>query len=240
MKIKNEDLNKIILFLIGFMVFISCSKNIVSQSKYKQIDAGVFVLNTPSNYKLIKDQGIDSYVGRVTNGNIEFTFDYGWYSNSKPRTYYDYVDKYLLRIHQDELKETCGITDSIMENVSKDFMILDAKRNPNYPSKSNKEISTTIKVGTGNCTIYLLPINPDISFNYEQYNFEEQINGELRSKLFYPKRDYNDAGIFIENLEEKRENRFNYNKLSFRTNNFNESNSEEIIGILKSIKIKHD
>ena len=242
MKIKKKLIKNITMLLFGFMVVfnICCSQKSISKSEYQQIDAGAFVVTVPSNYKLIKERGIDSYVGRVSNGIIEFEFDYGWYSNSEPQTYYEYVEKYLLRVHKEELKEICSITDSIMENLYKNLNVLDARLISNYSKASKNKISTTIQLGTGNCTIKLDPINPDLYTNYEQFNFDEYIKDDFRYKLFYPKKDVNEAGVFIQNLAEKRKDRFNYTKISFNTNNFNELNSKEIMDILKSVRIKKD
>ena len=78
--------------------------------------------------------------------------------------------------------------------------MLDAKRSTNYPYKSIKEISTTIKLGTNECTTNLHAVGLDLSQNYEQHQFEKQINVKCIIKLSYLKRDKNDAGFCIGNL----------------------------------------
>lgn len=40
-----------------------------------------FSIETPVTFRFLKYNGIDSYVGRITNGIDNLTFDYGWYSN---------------------------------------------------------------------------------------------------------------------------------------------------------------
>jgi hypothetical protein len=55
---------------------------------WHKIDLPTFSVNTPTDYKLVKQQGIDSYVGLITNGSDTLSFDYGWYSNDlKDRKY---------------------------------------------------------------------------------------------------------------------------------------------------------
>tara|TARA_A100000171_G_C2123827_1_gene142329 strand:+ start:930 stop:1739 length:810 start_codon:yes stop_codon:yes gene_type:complete len=50
-------------------------------NRWHKIDLGAFSIETPSEFKYIKEQGIDSYVGLITNKIDTFYFDYGWYSN---------------------------------------------------------------------------------------------------------------------------------------------------------------
>ena len=45
------------------------------------IDLSYFKITTPIEYKYHSLQGIDSYVGLITDGHDSITFDYGWYSN---------------------------------------------------------------------------------------------------------------------------------------------------------------
>lgn len=49
---------------------------------WHKIDLGTFSIETPSEFKYIKEQGIDSYVGLITNKIDTLYFDYGWYSNA--------------------------------------------------------------------------------------------------------------------------------------------------------------
>ncbi len=48
------------------------------------VSFGAFSLRVPSNWTIIKAQGVDSFVGGLTNGTDTLQFDYGIYS-FKPR-----------------------------------------------------------------------------------------------------------------------------------------------------------
>lgn len=48
--------------------------------EYHTLDFGVFQLTTPGDWESFKENGIDSYVGGLTNGADTLWFDYGWYS----------------------------------------------------------------------------------------------------------------------------------------------------------------
>ena len=233
----NELKNILILILLATL-FIGCNNKAIQPLQNIVIDAGPFIVTTPSDFKLVKESGIDSYVGKITNGKVEFGFDYGWYSNRGPLTYYDYADKYLFKLHKDEIVSTCKISDSIYQIVKSNPIILDAKRNPNFPEETDKEISITISVGTGTCTIYTFNLINDISQNYETYEISETINNDIRRKEYSTKSGKDKkAGVYIENLAEKRDEKYGHNKLSFTTNDFKENNSNLILEILKSVKL---
>lgn len=64
----------IILLLVSTL---SCEKVLLIP---KEIDFEKFSLTVPNNWDPFQVQGIDSYVGGITNGRDSLTFDYGWYS----------------------------------------------------------------------------------------------------------------------------------------------------------------
>ncbi|GAB3492553.1 hypothetical protein GCM10027341_06810 [Spirosoma knui] len=65
------------LLLIG-LGLSGCRDN--SPDLVKTIDLRSFRLQTPADWEEIPGAGIDSQVGRLTNGRDELTYDYGWYS----------------------------------------------------------------------------------------------------------------------------------------------------------------
>lgn len=77
--------------MIVSQLLISCT----GQDRPKTIDFGSFTIHAPAGWKKIVFQGIDSYVGGLTNGRDTLIFDYGWYS-------YDFgcedVDTHLFKI----------------------------------------------------------------------------------------------------------------------------------------------
>jgi hypothetical protein len=50
-------------------------------NKWHRIDLRKFTVNTPTDFKFYQQQGIDSYVGIITNETDSIEFDFGWYSN---------------------------------------------------------------------------------------------------------------------------------------------------------------
>ena len=71
---------KITVRLLFFLI-IGCIDS-KSKSEKHVLDFGSFTIETPYGWTKIKEQGIDSYVGRIAIDNIDtLHFDLGWYSN---------------------------------------------------------------------------------------------------------------------------------------------------------------
>lgn len=59
--------------------FISCNK--LEYSNLKTINIYDYKLEVPSQFQLIEEQGIDSYVGKLSGEGIEIQFDFGMYTS---------------------------------------------------------------------------------------------------------------------------------------------------------------
>ena len=53
----------------------------------------MYQFDFPLDFDLIKEQGIDSYVGKIEGDCLTFGFDYGYYSNSFEESPQEYLDK---------------------------------------------------------------------------------------------------------------------------------------------------
>ena len=66
-------------FLAFLFLFVAC-KTKTDNNKMQTLDFGSFKLKAPKDWRIFKEQGIDSYVGGLTNGKDSLWFDLGWYS----------------------------------------------------------------------------------------------------------------------------------------------------------------
>ena len=66
------------LIFIFTIVLISCNQK--KNEGWKTLDFRVFKLEVPGDWRIVKLQGTDSYVGGLTNGTDSLYFDYGSYS----------------------------------------------------------------------------------------------------------------------------------------------------------------
>jgi hypothetical protein len=64
-------------FILFLFLFTSCTSK---KSNIQTLDFGLFKIKTPIGWKSFKKQGIDSYVGGLSNGKDSLYFDLGWYS----------------------------------------------------------------------------------------------------------------------------------------------------------------
>jgi hypothetical protein len=65
------------LILIFVILISSCT---TETTGWRTLDFGAFKIKSPQGWTKFKEQGIDSYVGGLTNGRDSLWFDYGWYS----------------------------------------------------------------------------------------------------------------------------------------------------------------
>ncbi|UKM66160.2 cytochrome c [Flavobacteriaceae bacterium GSB9] len=68
-----------IILLLSISIYFLFSSN-SQKSNNDDFNFGAFHIKIPEHWKKIEFDGIDSYVGGITNGNDSLTFDYGWYS----------------------------------------------------------------------------------------------------------------------------------------------------------------
>ncbi|MEI6949609.1 cytochrome c [Paraflavisolibacter sp. H34] len=64
------------LSLIIVVLIFSCTEKI---NEWKTLDCGYFKLRAPQEWSIVEKEGIDSYIGGLTNGHDSLWFDYGWY-----------------------------------------------------------------------------------------------------------------------------------------------------------------
>lgn len=119
----------LILFPISFL--ISCSGNDESfSSTNKIIEIRNYTIEVPDNFKLIEEQGYDSYVGKIQGSGIIISFDYGIYTrkeeNISDEDYevredeFDGYSKQLLIANNPEINNTSvhiALIDQNAENI---------------------------------------------------------------------------------------------------------------------------
>ncbi len=64
------------LITIIVILTVSCKTKTV---EWQTLDFRVFKLQAPKDWREFKEQGIDAYVGGLTNGKDSLWFYYGWY-----------------------------------------------------------------------------------------------------------------------------------------------------------------
>mgnify|MGYP001557377861 CR=1 FL=1 len=68
----------ILLIVFGLSCFDKTAKNVIV--------IGTYSFEFPNDFKLIKEKGQDSYVGKIKVESKTFAFDYGYYFNPLVQT----------------------------------------------------------------------------------------------------------------------------------------------------------
>jgi hypothetical protein len=86
-------MKRTVTYILIFLALVSCEDESKSEHNATKIEIGVFTFQFPQGFKLYTEKGIDSFVGKITNGKIDFQFDYSNYSNSLDKTISEYLEQ---------------------------------------------------------------------------------------------------------------------------------------------------
>ena len=233
--------NQIVILIL--LSQVGCSQryfDVYSQSKksdWHTIDLKYYELETPKKYKFKQHKGIDSFVGEISNGKTTFLFDYGWYSNGNPVTPKEYFENNVYGFYFDDLIDSLKViikSDSLENEVRENLFIETVSPINNGQYVANMELNGE------RIQFSYFSYDPDLQTKFNKYKFEFKEDEKYYKKLYYPKliEKENRAGIYIEDLMSKKESEYGYNKLAFYTYDMTESNTEEIIQILRSVRMK--
>jgi hypothetical protein len=77
----NMKIQKLLIFslFIPILFLSGCTANDEADLENQIITLGKYSFVFPPGYKHIEEEGIDSQVGRITNGKMDFHYDYGYY-----------------------------------------------------------------------------------------------------------------------------------------------------------------
>jgi hypothetical protein len=89
-------MSRLLTISLLFLLF-GCGQT--SDRQWKTIEIGDYLFDFPSDFKLVEEKGIDSYVGKIQGDSMWFGFDFGYYSNDFELTQQEYLDKGDWRLH---------------------------------------------------------------------------------------------------------------------------------------------
>ena len=92
----------ILLTLCGLSCFDKTAKNVII--------IGTYSFEFPNDFKLIKEKGQDSYVGKIKGDSITLDFDYGYYSDPLVQTQQEFLKDSFWLIHAGDQFMKEGIT----------------------------------------------------------------------------------------------------------------------------------
>ena len=72
-------------------------------------------------------RGIDSYVGRIKNDSISFSFDFGWYNNDGVPSERELKYAVINKMHRPNRKDECGLSHISKQKLLEDMQIVQVK-----------------------------------------------------------------------------------------------------------------
>lgn len=231
------------ILILGLVALCSCSPKNADvylaspKADWHKIDLGSFELEAPKDYKYKQRQGIDSYVGQISNGKTTFEFDYGWYSNNKPLTPRELFEDTKTTLYWDEILEVFGSElnpDSLFFEIQEKFIV--KKVTP----IGDGQFLAALELNGQQAQIQFEPFAKDEDNEYFQYKIEEDQDDFYYKKLYTPKKlgQRARAGVYIEDLLNKIESPYGYDQLAFYTFDMNQNNQEVLLEILQTVKMK--
>lgn len=206
--------------IISLLVY-SCGSERKSNAANNEIKIGEYAFQFPQDFKLIKEKGIDSHVGRVSNENVDFHFDYGYYSNSLDKSIDEYLSEDVWKwnaLGSNNLLPEGDVTGKTKEMKLIDYITSDSIK---YTLLFLYE-SDTIKY--------------DLNIPDEMRNTKIEIDTvDHVVYKFVRKEDY--VGLYAKNLKSFNNSINSYKALSITANKLSHEETEKCYEILRSCKL---
>src|SRR5688572_5076506 len=88
--LSHSNMNRLLVISIVIILF-GCGESSKKLDEWKTIEVGNYEFDFPPDFELIKEKGIDSYVGKIKGDSMSFGFDFGYYSNDLGQTTQEYL-----------------------------------------------------------------------------------------------------------------------------------------------------
>lgn len=85
-------MNRLLTISVFFLLFGCEQTSEKTDRQWQTIEVGDYLFDFPSDFKLVEDKGIDSYVGKIQGDSMWFGFDFGYYSDDFEETPQEYLD----------------------------------------------------------------------------------------------------------------------------------------------------
>ena len=217
-------------FLIFILLFTLGCQSFHNDS----VTIGIYSFAFPKSFILLKDHGVDSYVGKVTDKNISLNFDYGYYSNKLVLSPEEYIEKniWLYEFINNANQET---PDDQRVSLS-DITILNVRK-ANFSDKLNdiqSKYVATLKWNNGEQFDY--PIQIPESLNAYTI-LKDTIQNCLRKIVLAKDPKNGITGIYLQNLADFNKSINSSLALSMSTSNLTKQQQDSILKIFYTVKI---
>ena len=204
---------------------------------WKWIRLPMFEILVPDDFTYVKQQGIDSYVGEITNGRVSISFDYGWYTNPGPKTILDgwLRDRYRLPefIFNDIVLKKSGevfTRDNIQSIQLTKIETIDSLNNLLYIATYTDSIRTYVD------TISTEKIK-FMDNDYQEFNILYNFDGCSFRKYYKSKEGKPSSGVYTYNICTSKDNQDMLTTLGVFVDGYNLKEVQMIDEIIQSITL---
>lgn len=236
---------KIILYIFIPLFFLSCQESKSSKQGFKIIDLKAFEIEVPEGWEYKKEQGFDSFVGRIIGDSINLSFDYSemGYANSLIMSKEDYFENWKSKSYMNPYLQMTTDTfytsidlEKATEKIKQDIGIRDSTKfkvvqiDTSLQQKIIQKGQKYIGVRMYRDTTYQAEINiPEEILNH---SFAIDTIGRYRRKIIKPKQGKKGlTGVYFKDLKSD----FNFQMSVY---DLSLQNQKKAINAFKSIKIK--
>jgi hypothetical protein len=225
------SIRSIFFIIVGIFFVNSCGK---ANDNY--ITIGNYTFDFPNDFKLIKEKGDDSYVGKIKGDNIIFEFDYGYYSNG------------LIQTPQEFLQEKFWLIDAASQ-----FMEVDVTySNNNFPVVNLLSVRQSKISDTGmfkNADFIATCKHETETFDYpitlpaavKQHNVKiDTIQNHFRKIVLAKNPSRGMTGIYLKDLNGFNESINGYLALSLTTNHLTKEQQDTVTKIFSTVKFNKE
>ncbi len=247
-------------FIPHFLILslcVACNQGVSYRSGEKKgfhiIDLGSFEVTTPTSYQYSPLDGIDSFVGKISNGKVTLLFDYGCYSPPGPRDRFEVLLRYKDRL------DIYNTTEALQFLINLDSVSREGNINVTELQKEIKNVRLlkyvdSISLNIPGITpieyyhefefrdsIYRLPFqfSEEVKANEARFAFErDTIESNIYRKLYYDKKesDTMQVGLYMVDAGMKNESINAYcTKIGLWAKEVSDENLQEIKQIYRSI-----
>lgn len=221
--------------LITILLFGCGQTEKKSDGQWKTIEVGDYLFDFPTDFELVTEKGIDSYVGKIKGDSMWFGFDFGYYSNDFEQTPQEYLDKghWRLALSHQFMKEVITYDQTNMPKVD----VINIRPATIQDSTIGKGCDYIAKCKHDTTEFDFAVYIPD---EIKQLNFTiDTVDNQYRKIVLAKDTQNGTTGIYIRDLNSFNESINSYLALSMATSKLTTKQQEIALKIFKTGRHKN-
>jgi len=214
----------ILLIVFGLSCFGKTAKNVIV--------IGTYSFEFPNDFKLIKEKGQDSYVGKIKGDSITFAFDYGYYSDPLVQTQQEFLKDSFWLLHAGDQFMKDGITYDENNSPKVEFLNLRPATTKDQIKFKNADF---IAVCKHDSLVFDYPVTiPDDT--KQHFVKVDTIQNRFRKIVIAKNSEKGLTGIYLKDLNSFNESINSSLALSMATSKLSKEQQDEVLKIFSTVR----